>query len=94
MVQKGKKVKRYKRYRFTDGDMTVKKKFFFDLQLGNMHSLRDVYCRKLLMKKKPFLGPFFFCTFLPFVPFYLFVPFSVLPFLRFKKADSCEPPST
>jgi hypothetical protein len=32
-----------------------------------------------MMKKKPFLGPFFFCTFLPFVPFYLFVPFSVLP---------------
>ena len=29
MVQKGKKVKRYKRYRFTDGDMTVKKIFFF-----------------------------------------------------------------
>jgi hypothetical protein len=44
-----------------------------------MHSLRDVDCRKLLLKKKPFLGPFFFCTFLPFVPFYLFVPFSVLP---------------
>jgi hypothetical protein len=21
------------------------------------------------LKKKPFLGPFFFCTFLPFVPF-------------------------
>ena len=44
-----------------------------------MHSLRDVYCRKLLMKKKTFLGPFFFCTFLPFVPFYPFVPLSVLP---------------
>jgi hypothetical protein len=29
MVQKGKKVKRYKRYRFTDGDMTVKKNLFF-----------------------------------------------------------------
>jgi hypothetical protein len=31
------------------------------------------------------LGPFFFCTFLPFVPFYLFVPFSVLPEFLNKK---------
>jgi tricorn protease-like protein len=38
-----------------------------------MHSLRDVDCRKLLIKKKRFWDLF------SFVPFYLFVPFSVLP---------------
>jgi hypothetical protein len=82
MVQKGKKVQKVQKVQDYRRQYDRQKIFFLDLQLGNMHSLRDVHCRKLLIKKKLFLGPSFFCTFLPFctifstsVKFYEFLKF-------------------